>query len=411
MARLYFFNFDCEAVLQGKAVLTNKTPKDSWHFLIHASVLLLPLCTKEDSLIVKTKPGAFWLDYWQALLGELPYIWDSDSQAVSYTPLSILRCQKQIETKEKQYIPCLWGWVPSLIEALRYTKMLIQKENLQALYSKLYSNELRNHFFPPAFRIPSRTLTSDLKTEQIQAEIKQFAKEQQGFFVKHAYGVSGRFLAKEKEILLNQDKIERYSTWAKQSGILLEKQLQGKDWSVQFTITEEGQIIYEGCLANYLETTAYKGSFIVENMPSFITKIVPFLNRILKRIKEQGYIGAIGFDLLLTEERAYLIEINPRYTMGRLALAWHEKLKKTICLDKQQETQLFLLHTFTCSQEITNVHLKKIINTLASRNIFLLHMLQYKNKCFLSIWIVGKEQEEVANCLSEIEKIVRSIIL
>ncbi len=150
---------------------------------------------------------------------------------------------------------------------------------------------------------------------------------------KSCYGFAGRGLYRVKEA-----QIEKYpalikfleSEWREKRPVI------GQDWvekvidfSSQWYITKDGKIDYLGPTMNenthaggYLSSTVAEKKALFGTFLPFLEQHLKITHPLMKKIASMGYSGHLGVDSMVYDQSQLypVVEINPRKTMGYLAL-------------------------------------------------------------------------------------------
>ena len=304
MKRLWVFNYDFEFRLSGRPP-EKAGAKTPWPLLNRSSLWVAPLMEPDDLLLTYEMPPPLVMTHLEHLLGFAPSLLVAPPKLETNSPLEDLDSAIQ-QAHDLQ----LWGQ-PEPRGLMRH------------INSKGFTYQFREEFLPKSFRIPARWFEAKgLQREDLERAMEDFAQEYGPFYVKDPYGSSGAY----QSFHPLPEELPKLWSWALVSGgLLLEQRLerQGEE-SLHFDFTDAGWI-YRGRVR--LESTpegAYKGSRVeLEETPEYIENLYP----LLERIQDLGYRGPMGVDMLhspLGQPR--LLEINPRWTMGRVALEWQKKL-------------------------------------------------------------------------------------
>ncbi len=305
MSRLWVFNYDYEFSLAGRAAekLSRHKP---WALLNRSSWWMAPLLAVEDLLLVYQSPPPLLLEHLGHLLGFVP---------------SLLVCPPKIETNSplKDLDPFLqaahslglWGQ-PEPLGLMRH------------INSKAFSYQAREELLGREYRVPARWFEAKGQgPADLERALLEFEQEQGPLLVKDPFGSSGAFLCYQP----GPSDLARLWAWAKQSGgLLFEQKLEKRrEESLHFDFQAQGWV-YRGRVE--LHSTAeggYLGSRVDQDRPcSFLEGLTP----LLLRIHELGYQGPLGLDLLYGfSDHPRLLEINARWTMGRMALEWKQRLR------------------------------------------------------------------------------------
>ncbi len=306
MKRLWVYNYDFEFRLAGQPPL--KAGSGPWALLNRSGQWMAPLCQPGDGILLPEPPPPWISQSLEGLLGFCP--------------------EWVIRPREPETNAPLADWAMVLLElaqawSIRYWGQPQPNALMRRVNSKAFSYQAREQLLPPAWHIPSAWLEgAGLTRQRLDETLSQFEAEQGSFLVKDPFGLSGRGLA------FNPGPAEysRLLGWAQASGgLLLEKVLahQGEE-SLHFDIHDQG---YQYCGRAKLFSNpqgGYSGSQVQpEEAPPWLDEVFP----LLALVQDAGYRGPLGLDLLYDAEfQPRLLEVNARWTMGRMALEWARRL-------------------------------------------------------------------------------------
>lgn len=169
-------------------------------------------------------------------------------------------------------------------------------------------------------------------------ELEQVVEQCPGDWVlKHPFGVSGRERLMGREGRLS----DSVRGWARRQfgkgwSLLFEPWVEGReDFSSHYQIKPDGSVLYAGeCELLSDRGGVYRGSRVTDlNSPE--VKVVT--DKVVASLVEQGYWGPVGIDGFRGHLRGRpitrpLVEINARYSFGRIALELHQRLPAGWCL-------------------------------------------------------------------------------
>ncbi len=350
---LWLYNPYCESeIARGRPGFSAKLGSQ----LVSQDLEHLPmfLARRQDQVLVRRRPSAEWLESLQTVGFQPPEFLEVDPSQ----PAAVVTTPKigGIEP---------WGWSPqvraafsSLVERLvstsggnsEWCRSLLQSQpisnHLAHIFSKSWGAEILNQWLiehPESERffggreIVGITLRDETA---VYAEIDRLLSIGHSIMIKAPYGTSGMQV---KEIRQPADLSERIRIWIKnilfkQRGIVVERYLDPLvDLSVQLEIGPEKIQIFSArqmITGNHHE---YRGAYLGKKPPGLNSEYQRFFHEALStwqeflryvggRLREEGYQGPTGVDALLWRENngsiriKPLIEVNPRWTMGRVAL-------------------------------------------------------------------------------------------
>ncbi|MEN9574693.1 MAG: hypothetical protein RL514_2548 [Verrucomicrobiota bacterium] len=330
------------------------------------------LCRQDDIVLVEERPAVEFLSGIKQAGFPLPEFVEV-GRGVLTAPLESTGTQRRAE--ERRALPALaqrklgrlrpWAWGPDSVELLapffanltgeERTAGSSFNERIAPLYSKAWSAEFLRNFLSQAGGDDAPLLCSlnevgiavDTLDAALAAIVAIRARGHHRVVVKQAFGLAGHNALR----LWEPELLEPQQRWMEKS-LLGGRQLVIEPWlervvdfSVQLEIGADGlQLVgYTG-----LQTDA-KGQFVANtaapqharSLPSAVLAcfrdrlgapallhglFADLLRRLAPELTAAGYFGPVGVDAFVyrdTEGRARLkpvVEINPRYTMGRLTL-------------------------------------------------------------------------------------------
>ncbi|OGG95315.1 MAG: hypothetical protein A2527_07270 [Candidatus Lambdaproteobacteria bacterium RIFOXYD2_FULL_50_16] len=292
---LFLFNYDCEFEwANDPAQVAN--PQSPWAVLNAQAPILWPLMQPGDRLAVYGHPQ-FSTEFAE-ILGFVPELWPVQGGPTNRVTLDLGPYSGAI---------CPWGWSPRALK--------LAGRPVDLTYKKLFSKTFdRPHPLAPPCHLVSGP-------ETLPEALAQAYQDWGPTRVKHPLGSSGRLSA----IYLGGPPPKAWFRWAKE-GLILEKQLDLKaEWSLQFELEPEGPRFLGGTKLFTTRQGAHLGNW-AGPMGGHLAPLEPTALALAQKVFKEGYLGPLGIDILETTERLYLGEINPRLTMGRLALEWSAKL-------------------------------------------------------------------------------------
>jgi uncharacterized ferritin-like protein (DUF455 family) len=318
-------------VLQPKA-----TPK-SQAIKIESDFDMLPVvyCRHGDILLVRAPPDLQHLRLLQRVGITIPQFveWDGQSWPSSLGTRKI-----------KEFLP--WGWDPK-IHQICPSNLSQWKGNWGHLFSKAWSTELLKTW---TLSHPYSWCTTQdelgVVCESVEEVERAVDKSQHRHMVlKAEYGTAGRDSIRVREGQIDVSQLKWIHRKLKHQKIIVEPWLDRElDMSLQIHVSTDGGVEILGW--NRFFTTAngqylghWLGAFhrnLTEPLrrwlyaPSRPKGLVPILDEICRFVGEalskEGYSGPAGIDMLLsrcqeTWRLRPIVEINPRQTMGQIALA------------------------------------------------------------------------------------------
>lgn len=160
-----------------------------------------------------------------------------------------------------------------------------------------------------------------------------------GWILKGDLGMAGRQQRRGREAVVDNSLAGWARSLLRNDGVLfVEPWLDAiEEFGVQFHVERNGECRL--CGVTQLLSTAdgrYRGtrirpSCVSENAGKFVT-LLSMLEPVVTRISETGYFGPVGIDAMLYRDAAGgarwrpLQDVNVRFTMGRVALGWIDRL-------------------------------------------------------------------------------------
>ena len=345
---VHFFNANCEGqVASGRPGFTPSKLAGELDEDFQALPMLW--CARDDAVLVQKKPSAFFLRHLQGLAFAIPEFVEYDARGVADTPL--------LERKVNALKP--WGWSPDsdcllapLAEGLPAKAVgSCWSDDMRALYAKSWSAARLREFLGQRGEdfLCGRDIVGVACTsaDEVLSVAGDFAAA--GFaemLIKAIYGSSGRNQIHCKGGQLREGQRGWLQKIIKQQGeVVVEPWLQkAVDLSLHFDVGAEGAVQVRGWTRFLTDDRGqYRGALIgqvaagldVELMKFFygggrdprrLSKLGAALAAFLAGpLAKAGYRGPAGVDTLVYRDGADLklkpiVEINPRMTMGRVAL-------------------------------------------------------------------------------------------
>ena len=270
-------------------------------------------------------------------------------------------CPEWVETlhqpKTKHYTTINpWGWSESIYSSLQPIFPKVQnKINLEICIaarqaaSKLWITQLRPiiHEKIKQLGYESLLLVEEAKLfTSMDNLLEMFKTSSHKYVCKMAYGSAGRGHIIVDDKGLTPPQVGWLKRRIKYGGILVEIWQENRvlDLSFHGKVSSDGQIQYDGTVQTCVDHRGvFRGAKVNPPPQNVSQRIHRYLNgdgkdpRRLRKIAESviqgvgkelytlGYQGYFGVDAMLVEKQGHLflqplVEVNPRYTMGRLAL-------------------------------------------------------------------------------------------
>jgi len=302
---LFLFNYDVELEWSGEAAL-DAHDKLPWHLLNQQALLLWPLMQPGDQLAVYELPDPKLVASLAERIGFSPEWFQVNGGPTNRVAQDLLG---QMEPGSVDLVP--WGNSSSVDRlAGREVDMLAAR-----FCSKLFFHQLR----PPELA-PHSAILDD--PDWVEPMLKQALRDWGTVMVKHPWGSSGRKNMKLDK--LTPKTLVTLRRWVLQSGgILVEAWHEiNQEWSLQYQIESTGPRLLGVSRLHVGADGSHQASGAGEQPPKELKSLFGAAEAILQVLLKEGYRGPLGIDVWESGGRFYLSELNPRLTMGRLALEW-----------------------------------------------------------------------------------------
>jgi hypothetical protein len=349
----WIFNPLCEAeIVRGKPGLTPTEP--ARRLSQDLETLPMYLALKEDVLLVSEAPRAEYLREMREIGFDFPEFRKNEAGLLPR------------EEKIAGFQP--WGWSPEpfvKFKPLRsrltradgangaWCKVLLSENDFSAtglapFFSKAWSVKyLRENLHDPEIFGPAESVGFYFENAELALEkIRNSLSEK--LVLKAPFGTSG---TKNKRVFGEADFTEKLQGWVRntvrsQGGIVVEPWLESlADLSLQLEIRETGvEILGIRRFANGSQSE-YRGTWLDPKLVSLPDDCVRYLYssiepleswrrfalKLGEKLRAEGYLGPAGIDGLLWKsgEKLFLkplVELNPRFTMGRIALELEKRV-------------------------------------------------------------------------------------
>lgn len=340
MKKLWVYNYNFEFELAGHSPIQRASSKFApWFLLNRSSSLYIPLMDSQDQLLTYQKPSDLLLQEWEKQEIPIPRFLPLSPSQESNAVLQDLENELRSSPLSPEIHLSPWGWSPHAYQFDQHLKRhQPYREEIKEWNSKIFSAQLRQQTLSEDYQIPCQILNlSSLSLESFWERALSFVQKNSTstFFLKHSLGTSGKFLdLVDSQQFPTPRTWKKWKRWSKEGGgVLLEKSLSiQKEWSLHFDLTKDSfpkkeKILPIGITQLFSgKSRNYQGTFIDHKDQSLLQKHIPNLTPLFQKFLQKEYTGPIGVDLLETESGEWkLLEINCRWTMGRIALAWHQK--------------------------------------------------------------------------------------
>jgi len=319
----FFFNPQCEIELK-----MNELSQGLKTRIADLAPLMLWLAQEDDVVELPSKPPLQWLKEIYEWKGELPEIILSEPPSEKYVAFEELKP---------------WGWGRSawkkriqIGKKLRVEAPATQATFEQKLFSKAWWKE--------QLATPGVVIRSE-------AELRKWKESNSGeFLFKSEMSTSGRgHLRLPAELLNESATLEKLQKRLKTDGLLIVEPFLKKriDFSTQIEILRDGKVHFleprffqvdsqfqylGACLGSFATHADYHEywNFLQKNK----NEMEESLAKIVSVLKSENYYGPVGVDSMIYEtesgelQLAPVIEVNVRYTMGRVAHEIERRLKK-----------------------------------------------------------------------------------
>ncbi len=337
--KLWIYNYDFEFELAGQSVINlQQSGISPWHFLNRSAALFAPFANPNDAILCHELPDQHVLEKLNQQLGYLPsFIQLSEIKNESNSIFLDLQNNPPLKSDLNGFRLSPWGWSPKAVELNnKISNRKIEQgfnRNVRTLNSKSFSFYCRDQLLPDRFSIPTLNITDQtISTENLHRNLERFQRYHSLFFVKHYFGTSGKLSDECRSGPFSQRKIKKWKTWINKSGgILLEKKMPiVNEWSIQAIIMESGKckpLVLSKLYCS--KDNAYLGNVLSDSYSKQLTTLLPSINPVFEIISKTGYTGPVGIDLIETHPGQFLLlEINARFTMGRVAFEWHNAINR-----------------------------------------------------------------------------------
>lgn len=358
---LWLFNPSCDSeIARGKPGYT--PPGGSQRFTQDLEHLPMYLALDKDIVLVERKPRTEWI---------------ASIQGAGFTtPEFILRKKGIQQSVRVSKIGGMepWGWSPDSFEAFRplrnrivrvsggnglWCSQMLKNENFQqAGLGRFFSKEWSVRFLqdwmagaPAAVQEyfgPTETVGAMYPTwDSVEFRLCQLFSQNKTAMVKAPYGTAGKQVRHVSTLTELQGKV---GGWIRnilhdQGSVIIEDKLNKiYDLSIQIEIRDETVELLD--IRRFItgSQNEYRGTYLGKKLTGFAKPDLhaihtlfsnwrPFVADLGRRLQTEGYRGPAGVDALIWRDPQGklklkpLVELNPRWTMGRVALELEKKLK------------------------------------------------------------------------------------
>ncbi|MCP4294148.1 MAG: hypothetical protein GY786_00905 [Proteobacteria bacterium] len=325
--KLWIFNYDFEFQLAGRGSIQITESKIlPWYFLNRNAIILAPLLKPADSIIVYEKPEMTLLDHYNERSIQIPRMIDLKIKQQTLSAVDDFSHFISYQKKKGRRF-AFWGLSPKAQKLITDPPVFNLIHNLN---SKIGTNRLRENYLPVDWHIPSLELTDKTVTlTSLESSVREYLSRNGECLIKHAFGTAGRLIEVLSDQNISLSKLKRWLHWIKkEGGLLIEKKIEiHQEWSLQlhFFKDEPVQSIALTRLFNSVDRS-YQGTIIHQADQRKLPILMKELQPVIDHITELGYQGPLGIDLIESQLGCFhLLEINARYTMGRLAYEWYKR--------------------------------------------------------------------------------------
>ena len=335
--KLWSYNYDFEFELANQpAVKLYHQQKTPWWFLNRSSILFAPLAGKHDAVLVYQSPPDILLNKYKSYFPNIPeflnIVLENGESNCVWQDFTAINNQNNFPA-EFELSP--WGWSPKAISlATAQCKNTLPEsfeDTISHVNSKETSDFIRSNLLPESFHIPSVQIKNrKISLNSFKSEIYRFISEFSQVKIKHYFGASGRLSDSVSDGVIISKKMSEWLSWIRQSGgILLEKALDiDSEYSIQAELDTEGNTDILTLTRMFSNSNgSYLGNLLDLTENNILVNLKESFKPLFSYLANVGYRGPIGLDLLKTKDgELKLIEINARYTMGRIAYEWNRIL-------------------------------------------------------------------------------------
>ena len=303
--------------------------------------LAITMADDGDILVTRKRLPEEYLAYWRDNICDVDnFSPESDGRgreehSERYSIYELLQNDPEVSKLLKSGTIVNYALVPEFYEMCDVSGIENHEPDLNTVLkinSKAYSNSLKIKLDLPAKGINVRSV------EEFTETAEKMLKEYDKVLIKDSMGVSGKGILPIDSL----DSVQRLSAhFRKQEeqgrtgfDFVLEPLLnKTMDFSCQFHIKPEGEVIIDGYQKNHSKGYAYLSSGPLEKEESELIEASGYRQCIMKIAEEifkDGYYGPACVDSMIVDENTVipLVEINPRMSMGRFNLRLEKYLGK-----------------------------------------------------------------------------------
>lgn len=343
--KVFWFNPGCEQEIEFPG--HNWTPPKPIQSLTKDYETLMSfLGHKDDIVMVHKIPSVAFLKSLDDLGFEIPeFVRHNDLKSLS-------------ERKFASFEP--WGWSPA---AIKYfdplkSKLLSDQGPLDrtaptadsSIFSKKVASDIRTRFNLDS--VPTIHVTSIDSTMAAIGELSKMTDQATVVF-KAPFSASGRGMLRIKDGVMSEKDRNWIESVIKTHGVILAEPWLKKiaDLSAHVDVSPDGQVKFVGITRFWTDSRGqYRGHILGRILDDFDTSMIRLWHaengwqqslretaiNVGKEAHQRGYSGPLGIDAFIYKTNGELklrpmIEINPRWSMGRVAIAISTRLAAKHC--------------------------------------------------------------------------------
>lgn len=318
---LWWFNPECEIEFLNETLSKGVQEK-----ILDLEPVLFWLA-QEDDVIVQSRPTPLeWRNRVFELKGELPEVWiceDRKNWSQSWA--------ESVQRPVQSFQP--WGWGKGAREHAEWLGSLIRERgqpvaSLETLKTRFSKTAWKQKLKTPGWVCASESDWSRAKAEAAQSEI-EFG------FLKSEHSTSGRG---HKKIQIAESKYPGFSC------VLEPFYEKAHDFSVQLFLHPNGRIERTECREFFTDARGqYLGAQlgppsgpVLHALRAHSSQVEASWAQVIEQLKAENYTGPVGIDGLVTRSGQVVpvIEVNVRWTLGRVAWELEQILRKKGWLSK-----------------------------------------------------------------------------
>lgn len=343
--RVFWFNPGCEQEIESPD-LNWTPPKPIQDLTRDYETLMSFLAHKDDIVMVQKAPSVSFLKSLDELGFEIP-------EFVEHSRIQILQ-----ERKFTSFEP--WGWSPAALKYFLPLKSYLVSANhwpepqsthaSQSIFSKKVAADMRKSM--ELDDIETLQLTELNQAIPTLERLRHIAPDAMVVF-KAPFSASGRGMIRVKDTTFAEKDAGWIRSHLKTGGVILAEPWLNKlvDLSSHIDIAKDGQIRFAGITRFWTDLRGqYRGHILGRPLIDFTPEMIKLwhaddgwqhqLKKTALKIGQEafrrGYTGPLGIDgfIYQTNETMKLrpmIELNPRWSMGRVALAISQRLVAKQC--------------------------------------------------------------------------------